>query len=118
MLYVKKYVNRFEFDDEFGGESGFSYKALEILYDFYSDLSANDIAISFDELRDEVRFSIREETTNEIVDNYISYNDDTYKKENTLDELNDLVRDYLEQNTFVIGSYNEEGEDIFIYFEF
>ena len=88
----------------------FSYKGLRILFESLEQ-TAIDCGINIEMDVIALCYEYSEDTLADIIDNYdIDLSDESY------DSKEDLVEEYLQDNTYVCGSYDDEEHDkVFIY---
>jgi hypothetical protein len=125
MLTIKKELDFNDFQNEYENILyDIDYEAQEIIFDNLEEIfydGADDMTI-----RDYIRFQVCISSTSELINDYSILNeddeddeDDEEKEELTIEEKNDLVEEYLNENTYLLGSYEDEnGENYFIYDEF
>ena len=117
MLIIKKELSFYDFQNEYENIlSDIDYEAQQIIFDSLSDMfyeGTDDMTI-----RDYIRFQMNISTAKELLNDYNIIDDDELK---TLDddEINERIENYLDENTFTLGSYlDDDNEMIFIYDEF
>lgn len=98
---MKTTVSRYDFERAFvdaGRKDQFSYEALGLLFDYleeYEESTGQEIELDVIALCCEYY----EDSAKSIADNYsIAYDENVYE-----DELREIVREYLEENTQLVG---------------
>lgn len=110
---IVKTFNENDFINEFKAYNrmdNFSYKGLRILFDSLEQMAQDcQVNIEIDVIALCCEYS--EEDMQSIIDNYdIDLSDESY------DSKEDLVAEYLQDNTYVCGQYEDDkGETYFIY---
>ncbi len=116
MLTVKKELDFNDFQNEYENIlSDIDYEAQEIIFDFLEDIfyeGADDMTI-----RDYIRFQVCISSTSELLSDY-SILDEEETAELSDEEKVEKVEDYLNDNTHLLGSYEEDDITYFIYDEF
>ena len=110
---IVKTFNENDFINEFiayNRMDNFSYKGLRILFESLEQTAIEcEVNIEMDVIA--LCQEYNEDSITDIIDNYdIDLSDDSY------DSKEDLVAEYLQDNTFVCGQYeDEDGVTYFIY---
>ncbi len=109
-MAIVQTINIYQFREAFqqmGRQGNFSYKGMEILFDYLEELSdATGEPVELDVVALCCEYS--EDSIEEIIDNYRI---DVSEAEGDEDEIKEIVREYLNDNTSVCG----ETEDGFVY---
>lgn len=114
MLVIKKELDVQDFKNEFHRQlKDLSLEGVEMVFDslcnaFYD--GADEMQI-----RDYLRFQMQVMSLEEVIDSY-GYDMDLEDLED--DELIEAVENYLNDNTYLIGSYEEDDTIYFIFDEF
>lgn len=96
----------------YGRKSDFSDQALEIIFDYLNDLGET---VEMDVI------SICCEYTEQSCADLLEFNSEWIDTTDDMDneELADAARDYLNDNTFLVGEYvNNAGETVFVFVSF
>lgn len=117
MLTIKKELSFYDFQNEYENILyDIEYQAQEIIFDSLSDMffeGTDDMAV-----RDYIRFQLQVMTLKEVLDDYNVLNDDELQELDD-DDILEVVEEYLNDNTYVLGSYvDDEGEIVFLFDEF
>jgi len=109
---MRKTMSIYDFRDEM--EDDFSYEACEIIFDALEDL---DEDLEFDRVA--IRCEYNESTTSEIFEDYAKHTwgeDFIQEYENAeQDEKDDMIEAFLENETWLLGTFEEDSERVFIY---
>ncbi len=116
MLTIKKELSFDEFLNEYENILPKDYEANEIIFDSLEQIfddGTDDVTI-----RDYIRFQMNISTAKELLNDYdIIDSEDMEDLED--DEINEKIEEYLNDNTYLFGSYEDsDGEMCFIYDEF
>ena len=117
MLTIKKELDFNDFLNEYEDVlKSIDYQANEIIFsnleDIFSD-GAEDMQI-----RDYIRFQVMVSTSKELLSDYTIIDEDDLKDLDD-DEINEKIENYLNDNTYLLGSYEDsDGQKCFIYDEF
>ena len=117
MLTIKKELDLQDFINDYDDiMSGWDYEAKEIIYDSLSECfyeGAEDMTI-----RDYLRFQVQVQTQDEVLDNYDIIQENE-KGDHDDNQLHEIVENYLNDNTYVLGSYEDNnGVMVYIFDEF
>jgi hypothetical protein len=117
MLTVKKELDLQDFINDYDDiMSGWDYEAKEIIYDSLCDTmseGAEDMTI-----RHYLRFQLEIQTQEDVISNYDVIDDEDLKGMDE-DEMHEAVENYLNDNTYLLGSYEDNnGIMIYIFDEF
>lgn len=116
MLTIKKELDFNDFMNEYGSILPDDHDACEIIYDSLCETmyeGAEDMTI-----RDYIRFQMNISTSNELLNDYDIIDDEDIEDMDE-DEINEAIESYLNDNTYLLGSYEDnEGLTCFIYDEF
>ena len=117
MLTIKKELDLQDFINDYDDiMSGWDYEAKEIVFDslcecFYE--GAEDMAI-----RDYLRFQLEIQTQEDVISNYDVIDDEDLKDMDE-DEIHEAVENYLDNNTYLLGSYKDyNGVMVYLFDEF
>ena len=112
MLTIKKELDLQDFMSEYEDIlKGLDYEACEIIYDSLCETmyeGAEDMTV-----RDYIRFQVYVETQDEVIDNY-DIIDKEDMKDMDEDEVHEAVENYLNDHTYLLGSY-EDNNGIMVY---
>ena len=114
MPIIRTYdLQDFEYDfEQYGRKKDFSKKALELIFEYLQECYF-DSSFEMDVISICCEFS--ERSCADILQDYDVYTDDDMTNE----ELADQVREYLHDNTSLVGEYiNDNGETVFIFVAF
>lgn len=114
MLVIKKELSFYEFIDEFIDVlEELDLEAMSLIYESLCEVmegGADDTTI-----RDYIRFQLEVQAINELINNYDVIIDDDM----TEDEKHEAVENYLNYNTYLLGSYiNDNGVMVYVFDEF
>lgn len=117
MLTIKKELGFYDFQNEYEDILyDIEYQAHEIIFDSLCDMffeGTDDMTV-----RDYIRFQLQVMTLKEVLDDYNVLDDDELQELDDEDIL-EVVEEYLNDNTYVLGSYvDDEGETVFLFDEF
>lgn len=117
MLVLKKELDLEDFTDLFSDElDGIGEEGVSLIFDSIcetSGASETETGIS-----DYLRYQLQHMSVGEVVDDY-GYGFDGIDLEDLEDpETLEAIEEYLCNNTYVIGKYEEDGETFFIFDEF
>ena len=103
----------FEYDfDQYGRENYFSKETLELIFEYLQECYC-DSNFEMDVIS--ICCEFQEMTYQDILQDYDVYTSDDMTNE----ELVDQVREYLHDNTSIVGEYiNDNGETVFIFVAF
>ena len=117
MLTIKKELDLNDFINDYDGVmSDWDYEAKEIVFDslcecFYE--GTEDMTI-----RDYLRFQLEIQTQEDVISNYDVIDEEDLKDMDE-DEIHEAIENYLSENTYLLGSYEDsDGEMVYIYDEF
>lgn len=115
MLVLKKEINFYEFEDLFGYIfEGVGREGLSMIYDAVCDLF-HDGGADETTVRDYLRYQLQVASLADVINDYGYIMElDTLED----DVLVELVKNYLNDYTFVLGTYEDDGETFFIFDEF
>jgi hypothetical protein len=119
---MKKTVNEYEFINDMTNEGhGFSPEGASILFNHLEELEEETgESIEYDPIG--LRCEFNESSTSEVFNDYVKHNLDAEElkeyEEKDPEEKNDFIEEFLNDNTMLCGSYDEEEERFFIYQEF
>jgi hypothetical protein len=114
MLVLKKELGLWEFEREFRDElKDLTFDAIEIIFDALCEHDLVDETVG--SVRDYLRFQMQVMSLEEIIHSY-GYLMDLEDLEG--DELVEVVDEYLSNNTYVLGSFNEDDDIYYIFDEF
>ena len=115
MLVLKHEMDLYDFENEFRDElKDLTNEAIVIIFDSLSEIMAEgDYTVMH--VRDYLRFQMRVMSLKEVINDY-GYNMDLQDLED--DELIEAVEEYLQYNTYMLGSFEEDGITYFIFDEF
>ena len=113
MLVLKKELDLNEFEREFRDElKDISFDGIEIIFDSLCEIMAEgDYSVMH--VRDYLRFQMRVSSLDEVINDYGLDLDDVED-----DNLFDAVEEYLQDHTYLLGYYEEDGITYFIFDEF
>lgn len=115
MLVLKKELGLHEFEREFRDElKDLPLDAIEIIFDTLCQLY-DLVDETIGGVRDYLRFQMQVMSLEEIIQSY-GYMMDLDDLED--DEIDEVVDDFLCNNTFVLGSFEEDGIIYYIFDEF
>lgn len=116
MLTVKKEMDLNDFMDEYATILPDDREACEIIFSSLEERmtdGAEDMTI-----RDYIRFQLYISTQSELLSNY-DIIDEEEIKEMDEDEIHERIEEYLNYNTYLLGSYEDnDGVMVYIYDEF
>lgn len=117
MLTIKKELSFYDFQNEYDDIlNGIEYQAHEIIFESLSSMfydGIDDMTV-----RDYIRFQLQVMTLKEVLNDY-NVLDDEEKEDLNDDDILEVVEEYLNDNTYVLGSYvDDEGETVFLFDEF
>lgn len=116
MLVIKKELDLNDFMNEYEDILPEDYEANEIIFEALCEMmydGADDMTI-----RDYIRFQMKISTQSELLSDY-SIIDEEDLQELDEDEIHEQVEEYLNDNTFLLGSYEDDnGDKVYIYDEF
>ena len=109
---IKKTFNENDFINEFkiyNRLNNFSYKGLRVMFDALNELAQDcEMVIEMDVIALCCEYS--EDTIEDVIDNYdIDLSDESY------DNKTELVIDYLQDHTMVLGHYDINGVDYVLF---
>lgn len=115
MLVLKKELDLNEFENEFEDDLGYlSSEGVEIVFDALCDtMFDGDYTVT--DVKDYLRFQMQVMSLDEVISAY-GCNMDLQDLED--DALIEAVEDHLNYNTYMLGSYEEDGITYFIFDEF
>jgi hypothetical protein len=114
MLVLKKELGLWEFEREFRDElKGLPLEAIEMIFDALCQYDLVDETVGG--IRDYLRFQMQVMSLEEIIHSY-GYLMDLEDLEG--DELVEVVDEYLSNNTYVLGSFDEDDDIFYIFDEF
>ena len=106
---LQDFINEFR---DYGCAQDFSDQALEIIFDYLNDLGE---AVEMDVIS--ICCEYTEQSCADLLESnseWVDINDDMSNE-----ELADAARDYLNDNTFLVGEYvNNAGETVFVFVSF
>jgi len=113
MLVLKNELDFYDFKSEFMDElTDLPNEAISIIFDSLCETMTNgDYTVT--DVRDYLRFQLQVMSLNEVID---SYGLDFGDLED--DELIEEVEDYLHYYTYLLGSFEEDGEIYFLFDKF
>lgn len=113
MLVLKQELDLQGFEREFRDElKDLSFDGIEIVFDSLCDVMAGgDYSVM--QVRDYLRFQMRISSLDEVISDYRI---DTEDQED--DKLIEIVENYLNYNTYLLGMYEEDEITYFIFDEF
>lgn len=117
MLTIKKELDFNDFQNEYRDIlMDIDFEAQEIIFESLEQQSDDT---NFDDMtiRDYIRFQVCISSSEELLNDY-SILDEEELKELDDDEIIEKVEEYLNYNTYLLGSYEENGITYFIYDEF
>lgn len=120
MLVLKKEMYLEDFEQEFDFElRGVSSEATAIIFDSLCEVNYNGDS-TVDSVSDYLRFQVQVMSISEVINDYsYSMDLDGLDVEDLEDEATiEAVTKYLEDNTYLLGTYEEDGETFFIFDEF
>ena len=107
MLTIKKELSFYDFQNEYDDIlNDIEYQAHEIIFDSLSDMffdGTDDMTV-----RDYIRFQLQVMTLKEVLNDY-NVLDDEELQELDDDDILEVVEEYLNDNTYVLGSYVDDG---------
>ena len=117
MLTIKKELSFYDFQNEYDDIlNDIEYQAHEIIFDSLSEMffeGTDDMTV-----RDYIRFQLQVMTLKEVLNDY-NILDDEEKEDLNDEDILEVVEEYLNDNTYVLGSYvDDEGETVFLFDEF
>lgn len=117
MLTIKKELDLQDFMNEYEDIlKDLDYEACEIIFSSLEDVfydGAEDMTI-----RDYIRFQMNISTSSELLNDYDIIDAEDIEDMDE-DEINEAIEEYLNDNTYLLGSYEDnEGVTCFIYDEF
>ena len=113
MLVLRKELDLNEFENEFEDElKDLSSEGIEIVFDSLCEVMFED---TVDGVSDYLRYQMQVMSLEEVINDY-GYNMDLDDVED--DELFDVVEKHLDDKTYLLGSYEEDGITYFIFDEF
>jgi hypothetical protein len=119
MLVLKKELGLWEFEREFRDElKGLPLEAIEVIFNALCQFDLEAIEVIFEtvgSVRDYLRFQMQVMSLEEIIHSY-GYLMDLEDLEG--DELVEVVDEYLSNNTYVLGSFDEDDDIYYIFDEF
>lgn len=116
MLTIKKELSFYDFQNEFENIlTDIDYEAQEIIFDNLEQMF--DDGTDEMTVRDYIRFQICISSTSELLSDY-NILDDEETKELSEEEKTEKVEEYLNDNTYFLGKYEENDITYFIYDEF
>ena len=116
MLTITKELDLNDFMNEYEDILPEDQEACEIIYDSLCDTMSEGVEDMT--IRDYVRFQVYISTSKEFLSDFDIIDDEDIKDMDD-DEINEAIESYLNDNTYLLGSYEDsDGEMIFIYDEF
>lgn len=116
MLTIKKELDLNDFMNEYEDILPEEYEACEIIFSSLEDIfceGAEDMTI-----RDYIRFQMNISTQKELLSDY-NIIDEEDLQELDENEIHEKVEEYLNDNTSLLGSYEDDnGDMVYIYDEF
>ena len=116
MLTIKKEMDLNDFMNEYESILPKDYEACEIIFNSLCEMmydGAEDMTI-----RDYIRFQMNISTSKELLNDYDIIDKEDMKSMED-DEIHDEIENYLNDNTYFLGSYEDSnGDVIYIYDEF
>ena len=114
MLVLKNELDLNEFEREFRDElQGLSGEGIEIVFDSLCEVMDDGYTVMH--VRDYLRFQMQVMSLKEVIDAY-GYDMNLQDLEDA--ELFDAVEEHLQDNTYLLGSFELQGEMFFIFDEF
>lgn len=113
MLVLKNEMDLYDFEREFRDElKDLSYNGIEIVFNSLCEVMAEG-NYSVMDVRDYLRFQMRVLSLDEVISDYIIDADDQED-----DVLVEIVENYLNHNTYLLGTFEEDDITYFIFDEF
>jgi hypothetical protein len=116
VLTIKKELDFYDFQNEYENIlKDIDYDAQEIIFEALESIfedGTDDMTV-----RDYIRFQVCISSSDELLGDYDIMGDEE-KSELNDEEIIEKVEDYLNDNTHLLGSYEEDGKTYFIYDEF
>ena len=113
MLVLKNEFDFYDFEDTFIDElEGFSRKAKVIIYDSLCEMMNNG-NYTVTDVRDYLKHQVSVMSLDEVIDSY-GYDMDLNEDLDDAD-LIEVVEDYLNNNTYVLGKFEESDETFFVF---
>ena len=114
MLVLKKELGLYEFKKEFRDElNGLTFDAIEIIFNTLCEHDLVDETVGG--VRDYLRFQMQVMSLKDVINSY-GYMMELQDLED--DELVETVDEHLNNNTYVLGTFEEDGIIYFIFDEF
>lgn len=114
MLVLKTELGLFEFEREFRDElKGLPLDAIEAIFDALCQYDLVDETVTG--IRDYLRFQMQVMSLEDVIHSY-GYMMDLQDLED--DEIDEVVDDFLCNNTYVLGSFEEDGITYYIFDKF
>ena len=115
MLVLKHEMDLYDFENEFRDElKDLTNEAIVIIFDSLSEIMAEgDYSVMH--VRDYIRYQMQVLSLKEVINSYgyLMALDDLED-----DALIEEVEEYLQYNTYMLGSFEEDGTTYFIFDEF
>ena len=116
MLTIKKELDLNNFMNEYEDILPEDQEACEIIYDSLCEMmydGAEDMTI-----RDYVRYQMNISTSKELLNDYDIIDDEDIEDMDE-DEINEAIETYLNDNTYLLGSYEDSnGDMVYLFDEF